>query len=75
MNVTATEFSRKHLTKHFKLCGEKYLLLRRKILFAVSFTDNTIHLRDSSNTLTKLLRDIMPLESVSAYSVILILTF
>ena len=27
----------------FKLCGLKYLLLKRKILFVVSFTDSTTH--------------------------------
>ena len=49
--------------------------VKKKNIICGAFTDNTIHLRDSSNTLTKLLRDIMPLESVSAYSAILILTF
>ena len=36
-------FLKRFLMKHFKLYGSKYLLLKRQILFVVSFIGSTTH--------------------------------
>ena len=68
-------FLKRFLMKHFKLYGSKYLLLKRQILFVVSFTGSTTHRNFFRNTLKKQSRSLPLRISRFAFSVILTSTF
>ena len=68
------EFLKRILMKHFELCGLKYLLLKRKILFVVS-AGSTTHRNVFRNTLKKQWRSSLLWVSGFAFSVILTSTF
>ena len=68
-------FLKRFLMKHFKPYGSKYLLLKRKVLFVVSFTGSKTHRNFFRNTLKKQSRRLPLRVSRFAFSVILTSTF